>query len=338
MLIPDIQDADNKNHLSRTEIIRHLIKRKFKGFVTGFDNLGNAKLVFGISEVSRVRIELEIKKYKKELESKDSKDFAETYSSELQLEELEEKTKLEEIEKQRFFNLPKAHVDIEHWGKADYWTLDEATALSFGKEPEIVGWRVVEPYKNTSVFAKRYSKMRDLALRAKVCKELSDPVLPTIFIEWCELKEIEFCQELEKKVYARKNVVSWKILCEQNKKSFDDIVSKQSEVIKSQDDIISKLEARNLELLAQFDMLQEQANSIDTNSNAKDKVNKKSFNTLLKLVAGMAIKGFAYNPQNKKNPSIKEIQSDLDELGVSMDDETISHWIKEGCKIINNQS
>jgi len=51
--------------------------------------------------------------------------------------------------------------------------------------------------------------------------------------------------------------------------------------------------------------------------------------TLLKLIIGMAIKGYGYNPAASKNTSIKEIADDLDSLGISLDVDTVRKWIKE---------
>jgi hypothetical protein len=37
-------------------------------------------------------------------------------------------------ENQRFFNQSRADVDVSHWSRMSYWTLDEAVALSLGKD------------------------------------------------------------------------------------------------------------------------------------------------------------------------------------------------------------
>ena len=52
--------------------------------------------------------------------------------------------KAEEKERQMFFNLQSAMADADHWCRAAYWSLDEATALSFGRAPEIVKWDTVK--------------------------------------------------------------------------------------------------------------------------------------------------------------------------------------------------
>src|SRR5438045_3872135 len=82
--------------------------------------------------------------------------------------------KAEATERQYFFNHPSAAADFNHWAKAAYWTLDEATALSFGKSPATVRWEVIERYTGMSWFAAAYALRRDLniILRAKALEQL----------------------------------------------------------------------------------------------------------------------------------------------------------------------
>jgi hypothetical protein len=62
---------------------------------------------------------------------------------------------------------------------------------------------------------KQYSRLRDLAERAKVWKKLYDPVLPPIFLKWAEDNEIAVPAELAEKVEKLKGkLVDWKELYE----------------------------------------------------------------------------------------------------------------------------
>jgi len=56
--------------------------------------------------------------------------------------------------------------------------------------------------------------------------------------------------------------------------------------------------------------------------------------TLLKIIAGLAIAAYRYDPKKGKNEAIKEIQEDLSKLGVSMSDDTIRKKIQEGIELI----
>ncbi len=52
-------------------------------------------------------------------------------------------------------------------------------------------------------------------------------------------------------------------------------------------------------------------------------------NTLLKLVIGMAIKGYGYDPRAARSPSAGEIVADLQNLGIAITDDTVRKWLKE---------
>jgi len=56
--------------------------------------------------------------------------------------------------------------------------------------------------------------------------------------------------------------------------------------------------------------------------------------TLLKLIAAMAIKGYAFKAGAKRNQATADIQSDLDTLGISLDPKTILKWVRAACDIV----
>jgi hypothetical protein len=56
--------------------------------------------------------------------------------------------------------------------------------------------------------------------------------------------------------------------------------------------------------------------------------------TLLKLIAAMAIKGYMFKPAAKRNPATADIQSDLDQLGISLDQKTILKWVRIACDVV----
>jgi len=56
--------------------------------------------------------------------------------------------------------------------------------------------------------------------------------------------------------------------------------------------------------------------------------------TLLKMIAVMAVKGYAFDPDSMRNQATADIQSDLDLLGIPLDQKTILKWMREACKAI----
>lgn len=91
------------------------------------------KAVFHVDELVQMRFGTSsssqgARAYRSELKRLNGVDLQKLYAS--------ERAKLEEPTQP--FNQPDAAADIDHWSKASYWTLDEATALSLGRDPRRV--------------------------------------------------------------------------------------------------------------------------------------------------------------------------------------------------------
>jgi len=48
----------------------------------------------------------------------------------------------------------------------------------------------------------------------------------------------------------------------------------------------------------------------------------------------MAIAGYKFDQDAKRNQATSDIQSDLDQLGIPLDQRTILKWLREACEII----
>lgn len=57
-------------------------------------------------------------------------------------------------------------------------------------------------------------------------------------------------------------------------------------------------------------------------------------NTLLKLVIGMAMKGYSYDPAASKSTAVKEIADDLAKLGMPVTDDTVRKYLKGAVKTV----
>lgn len=155
------------------------------------------------------------------------------------LEEIQAKD--EQQEQQRFFNQPHAKADFLHWSKATYWTLDEAIALVFGKAPEKVTWEYIKPSRNVSQFAHKYSRVHDLALRAKNWGQLYDPIQPGLFLAWAKRNDINIPQELLEQVAARGIVIAdWKDMYDKLKEQYDSLKTRYDSVGDKPDHVSNK--------------------------------------------------------------------------------------------------
>jgi hypothetical protein len=173
------------------------------------------------------------------------------------------------------------------------WTLDEATTLSLGKAPMVVDWENVKAYLGRSPFAEEYSRLRSLLHRANAAGDLHDPTSPAEFIRWAERTGIDLPRQLLDAVRAAAGrIEDWR-----------------------------SLTVERDELRERVSRLQQEA--------AKEKpLSTRERQTLLKIVLGQAIKGYAYKPDQSRNVAPREIADDLASLGIPIDEDTVRKWLR----------
>ena len=54
--------------------------------------------------------------------------------------------------------------------------------------------------------------------------------------------------------------------------------------------------------------------------------------SLYKLIIGMAVAGYKYDPTAARNDAVGDIYNDLEELGVAVDQDTIRKWLREAAQ------
>ncbi len=214
--------------------ITFLVKRRFPDYERlrlppDIASLGNG----GRTYAEQQRRLDEAKQYREELCSKSVEELNALLEDAKQQQLNERLREFEQIERQRFYNQPNAVADFGHWSKAVYWSLDEAIALSFGKAPEVVTWTKLESFLGSSAFARQYSRVRDLATRAKNWGQLYDPVVPGIYLAWARRVDVVVPAELVTAVEARGIVVAdWKDL-------YDKLDAKYAEVYADREKLIA---------------------------------------------------------------------------------------------------
>ncbi len=97
----------------------------------------------------------------------------------------------EQQEHERSYNHPSAKADWSHWAKAEFWTTDEAVALSFDKDPRFVDWAGLRDMQNTWDFAADYGDRLELLERAVAARALNQRSKPELVLAWMRKKGIE---------------------------------------------------------------------------------------------------------------------------------------------------
>jgi hypothetical protein len=243
-----------------------------------------------------------------ELSAKPPEELQELVDQERAKERRELTARAEREERERFFNQSDARADFEHWSKAAHWTLDEAIALSFGKAPERVNWKKIEPFVQISRFAVEYQRRRDLALRALQWSQVYDPVLPGIFLAWAKRTDLSYPPELEAAVTARGvQVADWKKLfdelrarCERDNEQWAQIVAEKNATIERLADRLNELQ---------------QAGAGGTPAvpqpPPEKSIGARERESLLKLVIGIAVGGYGYDPNAPRSPQPSDIDRAL---------------------------
>jgi hypothetical protein len=290
-------------------------------------------------------MEAEKAKYVEELKQKTPEEISELYATMQQEKEESRRNAIKEQESRLFFNLPTADADFDYWSKAAYWTLDEANALSFGKNPTIVNWAAVERYtkryydknqfeREPSSFALEYGRRRELISRAKTFGQLFEPAVPTFFFGWLEQNQFSFPNGLKELVVARGGKVgSWKLAYEALEKA-------NNENIQAYNALKTEAQTRIAEANTIIESLREELNllkeriSLASSPLPEPTLTTRERETLLKLIIGMAIGGYSYDPKASKNPSITDIISDLESLGLEVSDDTLRAKLKAATMLL----
>lgn len=159
-----------------------------------------------------------------------------TFAEEMRRDEAKQ---LEELK--RFYNQPEAIAEWARWASAAYWTLDEVTALSFGKDPRVVTWKALAPCEKIWPFTKAFADRRDLLGRAKFMGQLWHETIPSIVLAWAERTRFPMPPELITEVKALGiQIADWKSLFDDQKA----IAARKSEEIAALEQVVNALNLR----------------------------------------------------------------------------------------------
>ena len=54
----------------------------------------------------------------------------------------------------------------------------------------------------------------------------------------------------------------------------------------------------------------------------------------MKLLIGMAVSGYRYNPPAARSDTVTDIINDLDKLGLHLDPDTVRKWLRETAELL----
>lgn len=231
------------------------------------------------------RRQAELEAYRAELQSLEDDQLEDLVNQ-----ELEREAQQHDQEPTRFFHQPDAVADFHYWGWLPLWTLEEAIALTCGRDPAVVTWAEVEHHVGASLFATRFCNLRRFVLRAGEAGQLTDPVPPEAYVVWAKAKGILLPTKLKTSIGTSQH--------EGDRKG------------------------RNEQLTATTSTL----NCIQ----AADKpLGTRERKTFLRLILGMAIVAYGPDCLASRSPTAKEIAKDLRERDIPLDEDTVRAKLKE---------
>ncbi len=275
---------------------------------------------------------------------------------------------LTEQDLERPFNKFGTDADYEHYGRCAFLTVDEAVALSLGKDPRYVDWSTVEPYLGNSLFAQRYADLLDLVDRAIIWDELPERFSPLQFLTWAHQYKVVVPDGFISCTFDRGEPIKyWHDLCAEIQSELEatlSVLEAHREALESVELERERDEQRTFEgwLAAEVDIdrlrtehehqtasLQKQLGDAQTLIAAlkqqvidqriapvhEKPVTTTGRNSLLTIAIAAAVDGHGYDPNGKRNSAAREIADSATKLGLKMTGETVLKYLKEAAELEN---
>lgn len=263
---------------------------------------------------------------------------------------------IEDRESVLFFNQPAAVANYDYWSKAQIWSLEDAVALKFGRDPTVVNWAAFEREHATATpFAASYRQVAELIHRAVQAGKLSEPIEPKLFLEWCRKISLPVPPSLVRAVEAmRGRLVDWQAAYQRlfgmyqgNQRdlqawsdAYEDEVADHAATQKQLLSLSSFAAQTLQELYAErSEHAQEiEALKVEQTSGAIKELKAQERESLLKIVIGMAVEGYRYDPSAKRSDRVPEIVADLERAGVAVSDETVRKYLRQANKYLSPEA
>lgn len=258
------------------------------------------------------------------------------------------------VERERPFNHSSAMADFSYWAKMSYWSIDEAVALSLGRTPVFAQWEVIKPLRGESPFAAQYAARREIVVRAEAMGQLGKQTIPSNFIRWAAGMQVPVPEELAEAVRSLGvQVADWKTLYERQvtltqgaedraTKANTDYLRAMGEhsafIDRMRQDHDALFDKMNRALAEKNERIGEILKQIDALQNASPPAPKepgtRERDSMLRIIIGMAVGGYGYDPTASKSAATKEIAGDVHARGLSIDEDTVRKYLMEARQLL----
>jgi hypothetical protein len=152
--------------------------------------------------------------------------------------------------------------------------------------------------------------------------------MPGFFLAWAKRTDFPVDERLEAAVAARGvQVADWKTLYNELKAKHLDEYGKWLELRNKQEETIRTLREQVEGLQARV------ANPVQSTPETKE-IGSRERESLLKMIIGMAVGGYAFDPKASRSAHATEIAGDLDKAGVGLDVDTVRKWLRHAAELL----
>ena len=179
------------------------------------------------------------------------------------------------------------------WARMPVWDGYEFAMLSAGRHPE-PGWH---PPSDHSRAGSNYEYIR----RGQQANQIQRAEPPHVLIEWAQGLGIPVDEVLVKAVIETRGLTDWQAAFHVEK-------------------------ARAVDLAAQNDALR---GELDVLKDATKGLSGQAKNTAHKLIIGMAVDSYRYDPSSSRSEVPRQISDDLLKHGIEVSTETVLKWLRD---------
>ena len=189
-----------------------------------------------------------------------------------------------------------------------------------GRDPRRVQVKSIAAHRRTSRFARRFVEESELAERAFKMHQLNRSNTPGEFVAWAKQIKLEIDPELERALESfGVEIANWASRYHFQTQKVEELYS----ALQEKDKLAGNLAAA-------ITLLTEKIEELEAARPRHDTLGQKERTSLLKLVIGMAVGTYGFDPHKDRNSATKEIADDLALLGIPLDRGTILKWLNEG--------
>jgi hypothetical protein len=150
--------------------------------------------------------------------------------------------------------------------------------------------------------AAEYVQLRERIRRAIAAGKLEERIVPNAYMAWAEENGAPLPDDLRRSVEARNATPNWKVM-------YDDLFRKYEELSKERDFVKGELDKARRDTLT-----------------GKERTSAK------RLIIGMAVAKWKYDPRLERNKATQEIANELHLLGIDLDVDTVRKWLQESAE------